>query len=96
VRALSTILITFAFAVAMVPAAQADYSCETTEHANGQTPQCRCFGTDNCSELRKSDSCKSAVTCGNGLGATSCSCDAKAKIGGSTIKATQPLGKSQK
>jgi hypothetical protein len=96
VRALSTILIIFAAVIAMTPSTRADYVCETTEAAGGKTPQCRCFGTDNCKELRKSDSCKSTVNCGSVNGATSCSCDAKAKIGGGSIKAMQPVGKSQK
>lgn len=78
--------------------ANAEFSCDSADSAkaNGGAAKCYCQGSDNCSEMRKSDSCKTAVTCGAGMGLTVCSCTAKAQISGSTLKLTPPTSKSQK
>jgi len=95
-RGWPAVLILSAFLIGVASSGRADYSCETAAQANGNPRQCRCAGSDDCSQMRKSDSCNSAVTCGAVGSMTVCHCDAKGQIGSSTLKLKNPVGKSQK
>jgi hypothetical protein len=52
-----------------------------------------CYGDAGCKKLEMSGQCNGPITCGSP--GKPCGCVAKAQIRGSTIKAKQPLGKSQ-
>jgi hypothetical protein len=68
--------------------APADVNCGT-----GAGARCHCSGTEQCKQLEMSGSCNGPITCGGP--SEPCSCVAKANAVNSTIKAKQPLGKSQ-
>lgn len=96
-RVRSTILLASALSAIMIVTARADFRCDNAEQAQTHGgPKCDCLGEASCKELRNSDSCKSALNCGTGLGTVSCSCDAKFLANSSSLKIKKPLGKSQK
>jgi hypothetical protein len=100
VRMFQAIFISLAMSISLMLCAHAEYACDNADQAKARpngVAQCQCVGTDNCSEMKNSDSCKSSVNCGAVGGTlTTCNCDAKAKIAGSSTKAIKPAGKSQK
>ena len=92
-------LTSFFVVVAVPQIARADFSCQTAAEGKKNSDgvaRCVCVGTDNCSNMRKSQSCASNLDCGSdGKSSTVCTCVAKFKGSAAPAPQAQPRGKSR-